>query len=114
MVVSVGFSILGPAVARAAQQDYTTFVTRHIPAPLGMTSTNFELTPAMRQHLAEGVDYDELYKDTLNYADAAQNHRTGLGLSVPSGGLYSTVGDLAKLVALRSGSALTACSARRR
>lgn len=57
----------------------------------------------MRQQLVEGVDYDELYKDALNYADAAQNHRTALGLSVPSGGLYSTVRDLANLLALQVG-----------
>jgi CubicO group peptidase (beta-lactamase class C family) len=100
---NVGFSILGAAIARAAQQSYTTYVTRQILAPLGMASTGFELTPAMRENLAEGVDYDELYKDTLNYADAAQDHRTGLGLGVPTGGLYSTVGDLAKLVALQIG-----------
>jgi CubicO group peptidase (beta-lactamase class C family) len=68
-----------------------------------MSSTGFELTTAMREHLAEGVDYDELYKDTLNYADAADSHRTGPGLSVPAGGLYSTVGDLAKLLALQIG-----------
>jgi CubicO group peptidase (beta-lactamase class C family) len=100
---NVGFSILGAAIAQAARQSYTTYVTRHILAPLGMSSTGFELTPAMREQLAEGVDYDELYKDTLNYADAAQDHRAGLGLSVPSGGLYSTVGDLAKLLALQIG-----------
>jgi CubicO group peptidase (beta-lactamase class C family) len=100
---NVGFSILGAAIARAAQQSYTTYVTRHILAPLGMSSTGFELTTAMREHLAEGVDYDELYKDTLNYADAADSHRTGPGLSVPAGGLYSTVGDLAKLLALQIG-----------
>ena len=100
---NVGFSILGAAIARAARESYTTYVGRHILAPLGMSSTGFELTPAMREHLAEGVDYDTLIKDTLNYADAAEGHRTGPGLAVPAGGLYSTVGDLAKLVALQIG-----------
>lgn len=100
---NVGFSILGAAIARAAQQSYTTYITRHILVPLGMSSTGFELTPAMREQLAEGVDYDTLIKDTLNYADAAEGHRTGPGLAVPAGGLYSTVGDLAKLVALQIG-----------
>jgi CubicO group peptidase (beta-lactamase class C family) len=100
---NVGFSILGAAIARAAQESYKTYVARHILAPLGMSSTGFDLTPAMREHLAEGVDYDTLIKDTLNYADAAEGHRTGPGLAVPAGGLYSTVGDLAKLVALQIG-----------
>jgi CubicO group peptidase (beta-lactamase class C family) len=100
---NVGFSILGAAIARAAQQSYTTYVSGHILAPMGMSSTGFELTPVMREHLAEGVDYDVLVKDSLNYADAAQDHREGLGIGVPAGALYSTVGDLAKLVAIQIG-----------
>ena len=67
-----------------------------------MLSTGFELTPAMREQLTEG-DYDVLVKDSLNYADAADDHRRGLGIGVPAGALYSTVGDLAKLVALEMG-----------
>jgi CubicO group peptidase (beta-lactamase class C family) len=100
---NVGFSILGAAMARAAQQNYTSYVTRHILAPLGMSSTAFELTPAMREKLTEGVDYDVLVKDSLNYSDAAEDHRRGLGIGVPAGALYSTVGDLAKLLALQIG-----------
>jgi CubicO group peptidase (beta-lactamase class C family) len=55
------------------------------------------------ERLAVGVDYDELYRDTLNYDDASRELREGLGFRVPSGGLYSTVGDLAKLVSLELG-----------
>jgi len=68
-----------------------------------MTSTDFELTPRLRARLAAGVDYDVLYKDTLNYGDAALDNQNGLGISLASGGAYSTVGDVAKLVSLQLG-----------
>ena len=100
---NVGYAILGAALSRAAKTPYVDYVRAHIIRPLGMTSTDFVLSEAMRPRLAAGVDYDVLYKDTLNYEDAAGDHRMGLGLSVPSGALYSTVGDLAILVSLELG-----------
>ncbi|HZI27024.1 MAG TPA: serine hydrolase domain-containing protein [Gemmatimonadaceae bacterium] len=100
---NVGYAILGAAIARAAKTSYVDYVREHILRPLGMTSTDFMLSEAMRPRLATGVDYDVLVKDSLNYDDAAGDHRDGLGISVPSGGLYSTVGDLARLVSLELG-----------
>ena len=100
---NVGYAILGAAVSRAAKEPFVEYVRAKILRPLGMTSTDFVLSDAMRTRLATGVDYDVLYKDTLNYEDAAAGHRTGPGRGVPSGGLYSTVGDLASLVSLELG-----------
>jgi len=100
---NVGYAILGAALSRAAREEYTAYQRRHILAPLGMTSSAFELTAALGARLAVGVDYDELYRDTLNYEDAARGNAGGLGISVPSGSLYSTVGDLAKMVSLAIG-----------
>ena len=100
---NVGYGVLGAAISRAAKTSYVDYVRAQILRPLGMTSTDFVLSAEMLPRLASGVDYDELYKDTLNYEDAAADHRTGPGLSVPSGGLYSTVGDLARLVSLELG-----------
>lgn len=85
------------------------YVRAQIVMPLRMTSTDFVLSAAMRPLLATGVDYDTLVKDSLNYEDAANSHLTGPGLGVPSGALYSTVGDLAKLVSLELGLGPTAC-----
>lgn len=79
------------------------YVERRLLRPLGMSASAFELDAALAGRLATGVDWDELHEDTLNYADAAEEHRSGLGFRVPSGGLYSTVGDLAKLVSLELG-----------
>ena len=100
---NVGYSILGAALARAARIRYVEYQRRHLLRPLGMSSTDFELTPALRSRLAVGVDWDELYKDTLNFEDAAREHESGIGFRVPGGGLYSTVEDLAKLVSLQLG-----------
>ena len=100
---NVGYAILAAALARASGERYLTYVEDHLLRPLGMGASGFEVTPAMAEHLATGVDWDELYKDTLNYADAADDHRSGLGFGVPSGGLYSTVRDVAKLVSFELG-----------
>ncbi|HEX8316765.1 serine hydrolase domain-containing protein [Longimicrobium sp.] len=100
---NIGYGVLGAALARAAGEPYLSYVERRILGPLGMRSSGFALTPALEQALAVGVDWDELYRDTLNYEDAATDHRSGVGFRVPGGGLYSTVGDLARLVALQIG-----------
>lgn len=99
---NVGYSVLGAALSRAAGESYVDYVRRHILLPLGMRSTDFALTADMRDALAQGVDYDVLYKDTLNYEDAARDHEER-GYGVPAGGLYSTVGDVAKLVSFELG-----------
>jgi CubicO group peptidase (beta-lactamase class C family) len=100
---NVGYAILGVALSRAAGESYVDYVRRRILRPLGMATTDFTLSPDMRDRLATGVDYDVLYKDTLNYEDAARGHVQGPGAYVPAGGLYSTVGDVAKLVSFELG-----------
>lgn len=100
---NIGYSILGAAIERAAGSPYVEHVRTRIIRPLGMTSTDFVLSPNMRARLATGVDYDVLVKDRLNYEDAAASHREEPGIGAPGGGLYSTVGDLAKLVSLQLG-----------
>ena len=100
---NIGYAILAAALARAAQQDYINYQRRRILGPLGMSSTDFDLTPSLGLRLATGVDWDELYPGKRNFADAAGDHRNGLGFGVATGGAYSTVGDLAKLVSLQLG-----------
>lgn len=100
---NVGYAILAAALAGAAQESYISYQRRRIINPLGMTSTDFELDSSLGARLATGVDYDELYRDTLNFGDAALDHRNGLGYALASGGAYSTVEDLAKLISLQLG-----------
>ncbi len=100
---NVGYAILGAALARAAGEEYVPYVEGRLLRPLGMTASGFTLTPELSRRLATGVDWDELYRDTLNYEDAAEDHRSGLGYGTPGGGLYSTVPDVARLVAFQLG-----------
>jgi len=100
---NIGYAILALALERAAKEPYLAYVERRLLRPLGMTSSGFELTPELRSRLARGVDWDTLLPDSLNYADASQNHLTGLGSGTVAGGLYTTVADLAKLVAAEIG-----------
>jgi CubicO group peptidase (beta-lactamase class C family) len=100
---NIGYSILGAALSRAAGESYVDYQRRHILQPLGMSSSDFELTPSLRERLATGVDYDVLCKDSLNYDDAANDNLHGLGAGLAAGGAYSTVGDLAKLVSFELG-----------
>ena len=100
---NVGYAILAAALARAAGESYTRYIETRFISPLGMESTGFVLTPSLAKRLATGVDFDVLVKGNLNYADAASDHITGMGRGTPPGGLYSTVGDLAKLLSLEIG-----------
>ncbi len=100
---NIGYAVLALALERAAKEPYIAYVERHLLRPLGMTSSGFELTPDLKSRLATGVDYDLLLRDTLNYADAAKEHVQGKGSGTASGGLYTTVADLAKLVSAEMG-----------
>jgi len=115
---NVGYAILGAAISRAAKKPFVDYVRANVIRALGMTSTDYVLSAAMRSRLTTGVDYDVLVKDSLNYDDAADSHRNGVGLGVAVGALYSTVGDLAKLVSLELGfgpdSVLSAAASARR
>jgi CubicO group peptidase (beta-lactamase class C family) len=51
---NIGYALLGLALGRAAGQPFTEYVRQQILEPLGMTSSGFEPTPAMRPLLARG------------------------------------------------------------
>ncbi len=89
---NIGYAILGAALSRAAHQPYTEYVKEKILLPLGMTHSDFEATPAIRQTLAVGYTMEE----KLDAETAEKEHQSGRGYKVPNGALYTTVGDLAK------------------
>ncbi len=91
-----GYCIMGHALARAAGQPFQQYVTEHILAPLGMDDTGWELTDDMRARLAVG--YSAAGQDGTR--DRLSALCVGEG-SAPAGGLYSTVEDLARFVALQ-------------
>jgi CubicO group peptidase (beta-lactamase class C family) len=94
---NIGYAILGVALGRAAQQPYTEYVKQKILLPLGMTHSDFELTPALQPNMTTGYNRDDNNK--INSEAAARDHKTGRGYKVPNGALYTTVGDMAKFMA---------------
>lgn len=97
---NIGFGILGLAVSRAVGEPFMDLVEEHIFNPLGMENSFFILTESHIAHLAMG--YAVGRKGTVNADFPAQEH-AGRGYKVPNGGIYSTVGDLAKFVAAMTG-----------
>jgi len=92
---NIGYAILGMALGRAAHQPYIEYVKQKILLPLGMTHSDFIATPEIRKKLATGYDvvvaghWDE---------ETPTAELAGRGYKVPNGGLFTTVGDLARFV----------------
>jgi len=100
---NIGYALLGLALGRAAGQPFTDYVRQHILEPLGMTSSGFEPTPAMRPLLARGYDVSKEGKIDWSRPDGEWS---GRGYRVPNGGLISTMRDLSKFVAWELGAGL--------
>jgi len=98
---NIGYSILGLALERAAGQPYAAYIQTEILIPLGMTHTGFELTPEMAAHVSKG--YLLLPNGTLGPALDPTKQPVLPAFFWPAGGLFSTVGDLAKFVAFELG-----------
>jgi CubicO group peptidase (beta-lactamase class C family) len=96
---NVGYAALGAALAAAAERPYIDYVRDEIVRPLGMTHTTFELDPTARANLAVGYSFEHGPADTATPA----RELTGRGYKVPNGGLYSTVGDLARFLVFEMG-----------
>jgi CubicO group peptidase (beta-lactamase class C family) len=97
---NIGFGMLGLAVSRAAGEPFMDLVRGHIFEPLGMTISFFILTAEHMPHLSMGY---VMRKDGTVDADPPAREHSGRGYKVPNGGIYSTVGDLAKFVAAMTG-----------
>lgn len=96
---NIGVAILGATLARAAGHPFTDYVSKQIFEPLGMTHSAFEPTPDLLPHLAKGYVGRHPGID----AGTAQREFEGLGYHVPDGGIYTTVGDLARFVSFLLG-----------
>ncbi|XP_004637675.1 putative beta-lactamase-like 1 [Octodon degus] len=92
---TLAFSLLAHVLAaHTAQGDYQRWVLENVLEPLGMADTGFDLTPSVRARLAAGF-----------YSSGRPAPLYDLGWYRPSGQMYSTPSDLAKLaVALLGGS----------
>lgn len=88
---NTGFAILGQVVARVSGMRARDFIDREILRPLGMTSTRWEASSVPGDRIAQGYGrIDNNWVAETPLADGSYG---------VMGGLYSSVPDLAKLVA---------------
>ena len=97
---NIGYGILGLALQRAAGRPFMELVRELVFEPLGMTSSYFVVPDSARSRLAAG--YVNLDDGTVDPRVPRAEHR-GRGYKVPNGGVYSTVGDLARFVMAMTG-----------
>lgn len=91
----LGYSTLGRIVELASGQRLETFLTEAIFRPLGMRDTHFFLPEADRARTAWTYVRDGGRLVSLE----ANPYRVGARLANPAGGLYSTAGDMGRLMA---------------
>lgn len=97
---NIGYAILGAALGRAAGVPYVEYVRERILKPLGMADTSFTLDERMEAKRARGFLIENGKADA---EEPERQEREGRGWRVPNGGLYSTLGDLARFVAFEMG-----------
>jgi CubicO group peptidase (beta-lactamase class C family) len=99
---NVGFGILGLAASRAARVPFMQLVTEGIFDRLGLTSSTFIVdTPDLAARLAVGYVRDR--RTGTVSAEVPTREHAGRGYKVPNGGIYCTVGDLARFAAAMMG-----------
>jgi CubicO group peptidase (beta-lactamase class C family) len=96
---NVGTALLGAALSRVAGEPYITYVQKRIFTPLGMKHTSFEPNAIITPTLAKG------YVVTGDKADGSipEREHQGRGYKVPSGAVYTTVGDMARFISFELG-----------
>lgn len=92
---NLAFALLGEVVARVSGQPYTRYVTDQILVPLGMGTSAFELTDALRPQMATGYD-----PSTFEDVPPLSKHPIIHGMA-SAGQLYSSVHDLARWISLQ-------------
>ncbi len=92
---NTAFTIVGYLIHRFTGVTYDRYLKEHVLEPLGMTSSDFELTPSVAARLAQGYKRPGGPERPL-----IPNPPYVLGMrpADPAGSLYSTVLDLAKFV----------------
>ncbi len=102
---NIGYGTLGLAVARAVGRPFMDFVEEDVFKPLGMTSSTFVIGPELAPRLTVG--YVNRGDGNPDPEQPSREH-AGRGYKVPNGGVYSTVGDLARFMGALQGRAAPA------
>ena len=92
---NLAFGLLGEVISRLSGRPYFEYMQAEILKPLGLTSSVFELTEALRRRMAIGYSRSH-YADEFPKAPYAP-----LNGVAACGQLHSTVADLAKWVSLQ-------------
>jgi CubicO group peptidase (beta-lactamase class C family) len=100
---NLGYAALAAVLSRAAGISYVEWQQAQILRPLALTHTWFDWDPAMTADLAVG--YDISTGGVLDTAQSATDRVHGRGYKVPVGGMFTTVGDLARFLSLELGHA---------
>ena len=103
---NIGYGVLGLALSRAAKMPFMKLVEDGIFVPLGMTSSTFIIDDRLRSRLSVGYANGQAGIDT----EVPAREHLGRGYKVPNGGVYSTVGDLARFISALSGAGKAAMS----
>jgi CubicO group peptidase (beta-lactamase class C family) len=86
-------NVCGRIIEIVSDQPYEEFVAERILQPLAMNDTTFHLTPEQRQRVATVYKIDEKNK-SLTPAEAWISDGSPDVVPSPSGGLFSTAGDM--------------------
>jgi len=87
---NIAVTLVGYALQLVSGQEYIEYQREHLLGPLGMTSSDFVLTPELEGRLSKAYMW---------VADGREIEAPWFELAtVPAGNLYSTVGDLGKFL----------------
>ena len=99
---NIGYGILGLALSRAAGEPFMELMRELVFGPLGMASSTFILdSPELIERMSVGYSRSSSTGEVS--AERATREHFGRGYKVPNGGVYSTVGDLARFGAALMG-----------
>jgi CubicO group peptidase (beta-lactamase class C family) len=90
---NLGVALEGMGLERVAGEPYRQYVIAHILDPLGMSASGFDLSNAVRTQLAVGSSAATTPEGVDRLPD--------FGALTPAAGLYTSVDDIAKFIALQ-------------
>jgi serine-type D-Ala-D-Ala carboxypeptidase/endopeptidase len=88
---NIGYWVLSEALAARLGDNFENLVRKRVIAPLGLTNTDFEVSPKMKSNAAQG--HDAALKPAPSVSSLSI-----YSLMPAAGGLYSTADDLGKLL----------------
>jgi CubicO group peptidase (beta-lactamase class C family) len=92
---NIGYGVLGLAISRTVSVPFMQLVEREVFRPLGMNNSTFVVSAEQQHLLSKG--YANGAGGNMDAATPAREH-LGRGYKVPNGGIYSSVGDLARFI----------------